>query len=224
MRQAQAHLLKGCIWVLVFGILPGIILLGTTMPAAAQIVVPAEADTSRLEPIEQRQRNQNARPPQTDLSQVEELDSLSGIDPAKAAFYSAVLPGLGQAYNGAHWKIPIIYIGGAFIAYAVNNYNQQYSLYLRNLQIITLDDKVDQINGIGADRYERAASSARRQRDYTIIIGGLVYGLNIVDAYVEAHLKEFDLNDDLAMRIKPAFLPQATGQPGAGIALTLHFK
>lgn len=217
MKNAAALLLSGRIWpALLFAIL-----LFSRQQAAAQVVVPSEVDTARMEPLEhQPPRNQQ----DATLEQFEELDSLSDINPAKAAFYSAVLPGLGQAYNNAHWKIPVIYIGGAFIAYLVNDFNGQYSLYRNNLLRITLDENINQINGISGDRYERAASSARRQRDYTIIIGGLLYGLNIVDAYVEAHLKEFDLNDDLAMRIKPALLPHIGGQPGAGIALTLNFK
>lgn len=217
MKNAVALLLSGGFrLVLLFGML-----LGCSLQVAAQVVVPSEVDTARMEPLEhQPPRNQQ----DANLEQFEELDSLSVINPAKAAFYSAVLPGLGQAYNNAHWKIPVIYIGGAFIAYFVNDFNRQYSMFRNNLMIITLDDRIDQINGISGDRYERAASAARRQRDYTIIIGGLLYGLNIVDAYVEAHLKEFDLNDDLAMRIKPALLPHAGGQPGAGIALTLNFK
>lgn len=217
MRKVHALLLAGCIQALLLIS----IMLGSTMPAAAQIVVPAEVDTARLEPLEHEPPRMQESP---EMDQFEELDSLSGINPAKAAFYSAVLPGLGQAYNNSHWKIPVIYIGGAFVAYSVNFYNQLYSQYLRNLQIIALDPDVTQIDGRNLDQYDRAAAAARRQRDYTIIIGGLLYGLNIVDAYVEAHLKEFDLNDDLAMRVKPAFLPQGGGQPGAGIALTLHFK
>lgn len=57
-----------------------------------------------------------------------------------------------------------------------------------------------------------------------IIMGGLLYGLNIVEAYVDAHLQDFNLNDDLSMRLKPALLPAAAGLPGAGLALTFRIK
>jgi hypothetical protein len=156
--------------------------------------------------------------------EAEPIDSVSPLQPAKAAFYSAVLPGLGQAYNGSHWKIPLIYIGGAFIAYSVNTYHKQYSTSLGNLQLLQLQPDLGTINGQDAAYYQRRVDSYRRERDYMIIIGGLIYGLNIVEAYVDAHLQDFNLNDDLSMRLKPALLAAAPGQAGAGIALTFHFK
>ena len=156
--------------------------------------------------------------------EAELVDSLSPLLPAKAAFYSAVLPGLGQAYNNAHWKIPLIYIGGAFIAYQINTYHKLYSLNLSNLQLLQLQPDLTQIDGRDAAYYQRRVDSYRRERDYMIIIGGIVYGLNIVEAYVDAHLQDFDLNDDLSMRLKPALLAGAAGQPGAGFALTFYIK
>ncbi len=159
---------------------------------------------------------------QIDDLPIEVVDSLSPLDPGTSAFYSAVLPGLGQAYNGSHWKIPIIYIGGAFVAYSVNFNNRQYSTALRNLRGILYDPNFQ------ADRdqnfYQRATDFYRRNRDYSIIMGGLLYGLNIVDAYVDAHLQDFDINDDLAVRLKPALIPTPGGFTGTGIALTIHFK
>ncbi|WP_017732575.1 DUF5683 domain-containing protein [Nafulsella turpanensis] len=152
------------------------------------------------------------------------VDSVSLIKPGKAAFYSAVLPGLGQAYNNAHWKIPIIYAGGAFVVYTVNFYNRQYSVALRNLQYIQFQPGVTEVNGRDADFYNRVASAARRQRDYIIILGTLLYTLNIVEAYVDAHLQDFNLSEDLALRLKPSIFAVPAGQTGAGIALTLRVK
>ena len=152
------------------------------------------------------------------------IDSVAPVKPGKAAFYSAVLPGLGQAYNNAHWKIPIIYAGGAFVVYTVNFYNRQYSVALRNLQVLQQEPGTTEINGRNADFYNRVANAARRQRDYTIILGTLLYTLNIVEAYVDAHLQDFNLNEDLSFRLKPAVFPAAANQPGFGVALTLRVQ
>lgn len=156
------------------------------------------------------------------------IDSVSPLIPEKAAFYSAVLPGLGQAYNDSHWKIPLIYVGGAFIAYSVNFYNRRYSENIKNLNTIILDPEVTTIlvgrNPQDQTYFERQADRYRRERDYMIIMGGLLYGLNIVEAYVDAHLQDFNLNDDLSMRLKPALLPAAAGVPAAGLALTFRIK
>lgn len=201
------------------------LLAAINLPAVAQIVTPAETDTT-LQDIPREEVPPGNRPStvQGDLESMEEIDSVSLISPAKAAFYSAVLPGLGQAYNNSHWKIPIIYVGGAFIIQSVVHSNSEYNRFVRNMRIIDHDPEITEIDNRPFDVYERAAESARRNRDYTIIIGLGVYALNILDAYVEAHLKDFDLNDDLAMRIRPSLMAVSGSQPGAGIALTLHLK
>lgn len=159
---------------------------------------------------------------------LEEIDTVSPLLPGKAAFYSAVLPGMGQAYNNSHWKIPLIYIGGAFIAYQVSTNHNRYSATLRNLQTLQLNTEIQTIFYAGRDRnqgdFQNLTDRFRRDRDYMIIIGGVIYALNIVEAYVDAHLQDFDLNDDLSMRLKPSLLAGTAGQPGAGIALTFHIK
>jgi hypothetical protein len=215
MKKAKV-LFTGCMLFLLAGI---------SLPAVAQIVVPAETDTTQG-PILEHDPQLRQQPPAEELNMqdVEEIDTTSLIIPAKAAFYSAVLPGLGQAYNNSHWKIPIIYIGAAFIVQQVNYNNYYYNYAVRNMRIIDNDSERAPIEGRDFSSYERIAERARRERDYMIIIGIGVYALNIVDAYVEAHLKDFDLNDDLAMRIRPSFMAGGVGQPGAGIALTLHLK
>ena len=160
---------------------------------------------------------------------VEVVEDIVTPDPGISAFYSAVLPGLGQAYNGSHWKIPLIYIGGAFVASSVNFNNRRYSTALRNLDLIINDPNVTFVeNDRGQEweqqNWEQATNFYRRNRDYTIILGCLLYGLNILDAYVDAHLQDFDVSDDLSLRIKPSLISTPGGQAGTGIALTLHFK
>ena len=160
--------------------------------------------------------------------EVEPIATVSPLVPAKAAFYSAVLPGMGQAYNNAHWKIPIIYGGGAFIAWRISSFHKLYSANLRNLQTIELNPDISTIAFRGDDRdrayFLRQKDRYRRERDYMIIMGGILYGMNIVEAYVDAHLQDFDLNDDLSMRLKPTLLAGAGGPAGAGLALTFYIK
>lgn len=167
---------------------------------------------------------------------ITELDSLGNLPvevadtalvpvPGIAAFYSAILPGLGQAYNNAHWKIPLIYIGGAMIASSVSNYNKQYSTSVRNLNLIQFNPTITEVNNRDQSYWERRSSFYRRQRDYTIILGGVLYMMTIVEAYVDAHLQDFNVNDDLAVQFKPALMAAGPGgNAGAGIALTLTIK
>lgn len=212
-----------------FSLLCMLLMLSGLYPAYGQVPIPA--DTAERRPPDRQPLEGRPVPIlEADSLQdnLEEIDTVSPLVPGKAAFYSAVLPGLGQAYNNSHWKIPLIYIGGAFIAYQINTYHKLYSINLRNLQTLQLNTDLTFIPYAGRDRdqafFQNRTDSYRRERDYMIIIGGIIYGLNIVEAYVDAHLQDFDLNDDLSMRLKPTLLAGSAGQPGAGIALTFHIK
>ena len=150
--------------------------------------------------------------------------------PARATLYSTMLPGLGQIYNGEYWKLPIIYGGLAFTGYLIDFNNQQYNRYRRAYDILRDDDPdtVDEFNGRYTDanlKYYR--DSYRRSRDYAILFTVLVYVLNIVDANVFAHLKDFDVNDNLSLRIHPALLNYdayaSNGQPAIGMQLQITF-
>lgn len=141
--------------------------------------------------------------------------------PAKAAFYSAVLPGLGQAYNGSGWKIPIIYAGLTYVVYAVDDYNQLYSENLRNLEIIQSDPAINEINNQDEGFYRNRADRYRRERDFSIILGCVVYGLNIVEAYVDAHLQSFDLSEDISLNVRPTLIPSPYGTANAGLKVSL---
>lgn len=141
--------------------------------------------------------------------------------PAKAAFYSAVLPGLGQAYNGNAWKIPIIYAGFTYVVYAVDNYNQLYSQNLRNLEIIQSDPTINEINNQDEGFYRSRADRYRRERDFSIILGCVLYGLNIVEAYVDAHLQTFDLSEDISMKVQPTLIPSPYGTANAGLKVSI---
>jgi hypothetical protein len=153
------------------------------------------------------------------------IKTVSRYSPRKATFLSAVLPGLGQAYTGHYWKIPIIY-GAIGTSVAMVNFNQnQYSYYRRNLFAL-IDQSPLTINEspLTEDQLRRGADFHRRNRDMSIIVTAVLYLLNIAEAHVGAHLKEFDLNDDLALQIKPAIRIEHFNQPSAGLAINLKLK
>ncbi|MFI5153730.1 MAG: DUF5683 domain-containing protein [Chitinophagales bacterium] len=166
-------------------------------------------------------------------------DSLSSLklqqkkkhDPHKATIYSAILPGAGQVYNGKFWKVPIVYAALGISAYAFF-YNKswyekcQYALAVANggppvnqdsLKLV--DPKLQGLasQGSGAGTYIiNYRNDFRKNQDYAALFFLLFWGLNIVDATVDAHLKDFNVNSDLSFRIKPAIMPAVRG---AGISL-----
>ena len=152
------------------------------------------------------------------------------FNPRKALLYSAVLPGLGQIYNRKYWKLPIVY--GGFIAggYAIKVYQDQYAQYRSDLFVI-LDKK--SINpskiylspdlGLTEAQLRTITNRARRQRDYLIILTGVWYVLQMVDAHVDAHLKEFDVNPQLKARLEPMMERDMLIGTNTGVALKLRF-
>ena len=151
--------------------------------------------------------------------------------PAKAALFSAVIPGLGQAYNKAYWKIPIVYATGGVLGYFIISHNNNFqdlktALLIRNDGDPTTIDQFNDHPTLGAD-YPRGTANLRynydyfrRNRDLTILLSVLAYGLNVAEAYVHAHLKEFDVSDDLSMRLEPNIM-QVPGTANTIPALTL---
>ncbi|WP_333695949.1 DUF5683 domain-containing protein [Flavobacterium sp.] len=123
------------------------------------------------------------------------------LAPSKAAFYSAVLPGLGQAYNKKYWKIPIVY-GGMAAGYYFYNQNQKSykefrDIYKRRLEGFT-DDKYFGIYSNAV--LINAQRTFQRNRDISLLVILGVYALNILDANIDAHLIQFNVNDNLALK------------------------
>jgi len=161
------------------------------------------------------------------LGDIEEFKSISNLDPNKAAVLSAILPGLGQAYNGQFWKIPIVY-GGAIIIGHYINYNHQFYHEFRNAVDAARDNSDQTINFYGGsfstETAVRNRDKFRRDRDFLIIMGGVFYLLNIVDSHVSAHLKEFDINDNLSMNIRPTIQSSPVFSQSFGLTLALNIK
>jgi len=121
------------------------------------------------------------------------------LAPARAAFYSAVLPGLGQAYNKKYWKIPVVYGGIAagvyFYQRNTDDYNRFRDAYKRRLA----GYQDDEFQGVSDARLRDAQKTAGRNRDVSLAMALGVYLLNILDANVDAHLLRYNLSDDLTL-------------------------
>lgn len=154
--------------------------------------------------------------------------------PAKAG-YLALVPGLGQAYNRRWWKLPLVY-GALGTTFGILRYDQRAFKEYADAQNL-LDQRKAQV---GAAALGPRASQARsynevkgnveyfrHYRDGLIFYTGIVYGLQVLDAIVDAHLHGFDVSDDLALRWQPTLLlvPGPAGLAATpGVAVALHVK
>lgn len=154
----------------------------------------------------------------------EEIDPLS---PARAAFYSAVLPGLGQAYNKKYWKIPIVWaaIGTGVYFYRRNDelldtYQEAYKL--------RLSGRPDDFDGTGdnpnlsTESLVRAQEIYKKNKDLSLFLTLGLYALNIIEANVDAHLDDKAFNTNLSFR--PSFyIDPINKQYVAGVNIKYDF-
>ena len=158
-------------------------------------------------------------------------------DPKKATFRSAVLPGWGQIYNREYWKLPIVY-GALAIPATLYVYNNKYYTWTKfayqavyNAQYLKDSTMYFQVNKkvkskltgnpLGLPTYQSARNSYKRNKDYSLLWFILVWGLNVADATVFGHLKDFDVSDDLTMHINPAFTPSTKA---LGLSVVFNLK
>jgi len=144
-------------------------------------------------------------------------------NPAKASLYAAVLPGLGQVYNKKYWKLPLVYGGMAAVGYGLNFYQGLYIDYKEQLFEILTTGQNSKNPNVTEDILRPAIDKARRERDFMIILMAGVYILQIVDAHVDAHLKEFDVNPNLQVKVRPSFKSDMLTGNTAGVSLTFTF-
>jgi hypothetical protein len=145
------------------------------------------------------------------------------LTPSKAAFYSAIIPGLGQAFLGKGWKVPIIYaaIGASLYYYDVNNkeMNSYRSAYKRRLNGFFDDEYLETEIPITTEQLLLGMEFHKNYRDIAIILAAASYMLNILEANVSAHLLQFNVNDDLSVTPKIILDKEITG-----IQLAFKFK
>ena len=143
-------------------------------------------------------------------------------NPRKALLYAAVFPGLGQIYNKKYWKVPLVYGGFAMITTIAAAYQQLHDKYKAELFDNLRTGAATSPSGYNTQALRDVVDAYRRQRDYFIIIGAFWYLLQMVDAHVDAHLKEFDLNPQLKLSLTPSVQRTLVGQ-ASGVSLTLTF-
>ena len=134
---------------------------------------------------------------------------INPLAPAKAAFYSALLPGLGQAYNKKYWKIPVVFaaIGTGIYSYTWNKkkYNEYRDAYKERLLLGTqsTDAFNNQLTGgvyLSEAKLIDAQKQFQRQKDLSLLVTVALYILNIVDANVDGHLRQFNVSGKLTVR------------------------
>lgn len=162
-----------------------------------------------------------------------EKKKINPLAPSKAAFYSAIFPGLGQIYNKRYWKAPIVWgaIGTGIYVYSFNNteYNRARDAFKRRRAGFT-DDEFYDINGDGSgpdisnDALQDAQESSQRDRDLSLLVTIALYAFNIIDANVDAHLKQYNVDDDLSFDFQPYLdVNPLTNKPNYGMALVVKF-
>ena len=146
--------------------------------------------------------------------------------PKKATIYSAVLPGLGQAYNRRYWKIPIVYaaIGGCVTAAVINHRSYQ----VRREELIFRAEcgtrKNPDFSSFEDGQLLEFSDYYRKWRDNMIIFSCVAYALNIIDANVDAHLFNFNVDEDLSLNWSPYLYSPDINRLVSGISLTLKFR
>lgn len=141
-------------------------------------------------------------------------------NPTKALAYSLILPGSGQFYNKKYLKVAIVYGGFAAMIGGINWQSDRLDRFETALQL-KLKDEPHEFTGTSLDS-ERALRSQRNQyrknRELLYIGVGVFYLLNGLDAYVDAHLLQFDVSEDLSLRLQPSV---QAGLPGFGLRMQL---
>ncbi len=139
--------------------------------------------------------------------------------PYKAWLYSAFVPGLGQAYNGDYWKIPLVYAGFATFAYFINYNHQNYLKYKRayllrfyykgNEDMLRfVDNEIAKMDWISDNRLKEEKNRWQRYRDLNIVGAVAFYGITIIDALAFSYMYDYNVSDELSVKVRPAYMVQ----------------
>lgn len=145
------------------------------------------------------------------------------FNPRKALLYSAIFPGLGQIYNKKYWKAPLVYGGFATTIGISMFYDEQYQRFRDELFETLEEGSTTSARGFTQTQLRSGIDRARRERDFFIILSGFWYILQMVDAHVDAHLKEFDLNPKLNVSLEPKMDGNVMTGRTTGVALVFRF-
>ena len=154
-------------------------------------------------------------------------DTAKAYNPRIATYRSAILPGWGQATNKKYWKIPVMYAALGITTYIffrnVKQFNEAKAAYANAIDgdpsnnILVPQPYFSIIDQ--PERIKNFRNEVRQNVDYTVLFFILFWGLNVVDATVDAHLKTFDVSDDLSLQIKPGYSQMANTN---GISIVLN--
>lgn len=164
---------------------------------------------------------------QSIFAQVEAKKESDYPNPKKAVIYSAILPGAGQFYNKKYWKIPIIYGLGGFLVYNYSRFNKEYNCYRNSLNDQSLESFCSDygIDNLDDSQIRDRKDIVKRNRDLQLVLLFLTYVVNIVDANVDAHLKEFDIGEKSSASITPALTPyQINGRNSNALGLNINLN
>lgn len=153
---------------------------------------------------------------------LEDTDSFNPLSPAKAAFYSAVLPGLGQAYNKSYWKIPIVYGALATSVYYYTINARSYNRYRTAFKQRAAGEE-DEFYDIFSDAsLESAQTILKRNRDTSLLTFIGLYALQILEASIDAHLLQFNMTDKITF--DPRLMRDNVSNDNyVGLSLNLNF-
>ena len=188
--------------------------------------------SQRIEPV----NKDSATISEKKIVQEKKIDSVTKkiYNPKKAAMLSAIFPGLGQIYNKKYWKLPIVYgamgISAGIFFYNLSNYRDTRFAYQAKYKAALPPPQRDSTDyfkikpdllPLSQESLRFYRNQFRRDIDFSAIFFILMWGLNVVDATVDAHLKAFDVSPDLSLRIKPGHSEMA-GTNGISLVLNFH--
>ncbi|MBQ8272394.1 MAG: hypothetical protein IJZ09_05275 [Tidjanibacter sp.] len=149
-------------------------------------------------------------------------------DIQKASTLSFVCPGAGQIYNGSYWKVPIVVVGMASMAYVIDWNQRGYNRFKLAYDLATDgdDSTISEFPYTPEESLRSIKNSYRRNRDLAIIGTVAVYLVQVADAHIDAHMQAYDISDNLSMKIEPQ-ITQTVSPQGVtnnfGFNLTMNF-
>ncbi len=204
-----------------------------------EVVVKAEFDTLLIvdeQPVESSENKLS-------LSRREKRSSVKEPflpNPQKATWYAIVCPGLGQIYNRSYWKLPIVYGGVLAFTYLISWNGRMYNDYRNAYFDISDDDPTTDsyldlspnYKGTLEEKQKLTNSlktkttSYRRARDLSIFGSVALYVVSVIDAFVDAHLYDFEVSNDLSFRVEPVIENYSiySYRPSVGVQCCLKFK
>lgn len=141
-------------------------------------------------------------------------------DPKVASTRSAIIPGWGQIYNDNWWKVPILYAGFGVSIYFIQYNHDQFKDFERLAEEELAKPSLEQDQN-ALRFYQRNTDYWRRNRDLVFLTTLGIYGLQIIEASIDAHLKGFDVDEELALNIKPKIGVINNGAAYLGFGITL---